>query len=75
MNQKMRYSLKELRARKNKTQREVANDLGISVTTYCAWENDVSTVAISKVVAMARYFGVEVDQISFCPAHENNSCT
>ena len=62
-----KYSLKELRARKNKTQKEVAADLGISTTTYCAWESDVSNVAISKVVALAEYFGVALGQISFSP--------
>lgn len=62
-----KYSLKELRARKNKTQKEVAADLGISTTTYCAWESDVSNVAISKVLALAEYFGVALGQISFSP--------
>lgn len=69
------YSLRELRARKNKTQGQVAGDLGISVATYCAWEKDISNVAISKVQAVADYFGVTIGQISFCLAHENNSCT
>lgn len=61
------YSLRELRARKNKTQRQVASDLGISTTTYCAWEKDISQVAVSKVQAVADYFGVTLAQISFCP--------
>lgn len=69
------YSLRELRARKNKTQRQVAADLGISTTTYSAWENDISNVAVSKVQAVANYFGVALGQISFTPVHENNSCT
>jgi transcriptional regulator with XRE-family HTH domain len=62
-----KYSLKELRARKNKTQREVAEDLGISTATYCAWESDLSNVAIGKVMALAEYYGVAIGQISFCP--------
>lgn len=62
-----KFSLKELRARKNKTQKEVAADLGISTTTYCAWESDISNVSISKVQAVADYFGVPIGQISFCP--------
>lgn len=61
------YSLRELRARKNKTQRQVAADLGISTTTYCAWEKDISQVAVSKVQAVADYFGVALGQISFAP--------
>lgn len=69
------FSLRELRARKKRTQKQVANDLGISVATYCAWENDISNVAVSKVQAVAEYYGVAIGQISFGPAHENNSCT
>ncbi len=60
------FSLRELRARKNKTQSQVAADLGISTTTYCGWEKDISRVAVSKVKAVADYFGVAISQISFC---------
>lgn len=69
------YSLKELRARKNKTQKQVASDLGVSAQTYCAWEKDLSMVAIGKVQALAKYYGVAIGQISFSPQHENNSCS
>lgn len=68
------FSLKELRARKNKTQQQVASDLGISTATYNAWERDISKVAVSKVQAVANYFGVPLGQISFAAKHENNSC-
>ena len=61
------YTLKELRARKNLTQREVAHDLGISPQTYNAWERDVSGVAVSKVQALAEYFGVSLGQIILLP--------
>lgn len=69
------FSLRELRARKNKTQRQVAADLGISIATYCAWENDISNVAVSKVQAVADYYGVPLGQISLASKHEKNSCT
>ena len=69
------FSLRELRARKNKTQQQVASDLGISTATYCAWEKDISGVAVSKVQAVANYFGVPLGQISLALEHENNSCT
>lgn len=68
------FSLRELRARKKKTQQQVALDLGISAATYNAWERDISKVAVSKVQAVADYFGVHLGQISFTPEHENNSC-
>lgn len=61
------YSLKELRARKNLTQSEVASDLGVSTQTYNAWEKDISNVAISKVQALAEYYGVTIDQLAFIP--------
>ena len=70
----MRYSLKELRARKQWTQRETARRLGISEQTYNAWEKDISHVAISKVNALANLFGVRIGQIFFEQKHENNSC-
>lgn len=61
----MRFSLKELRARKDKTQVEVAKDLGIAYQTYNAWEQDISNVGVSKVYAVARYFGVTIDDVKF----------
>lgn len=57
------YSLKELRARKNMTQAEVAEKIGISAQTYNAWEKDVSNVAIGKVRALADFFGVTIGEI------------
>lgn len=59
------FTLKELRARKNLTQKDVAKDLGVSYQTYNSWEKDVSGVAISKVQALADYFGVQLSQIKF----------
>lgn len=57
------FSLKELRARKRETQAQVASSLGISTQTYCAWEKDISRVAVSKVQAIADYFDVRLGQI------------
>ncbi|MBQ8918761.1 MAG: helix-turn-helix transcriptional regulator [Acidaminococcaceae bacterium] len=59
----MQFSLKELRARKNETQQECAEALGISTQTYNAWEQDISNVAISKVVKVAEHFGVTLSEI------------
>ena len=59
----MKFTIRELRARKNVTQRQVAKDLGISYQTYNAWEQDISNVGISKVYALASYFGVTIDEI------------
>ena len=59
----MKHSLKELRARKGETQVETAKSLGISTTTYSAWEQDISNVSISKVMALARHFNVRLSEI------------
>lgn len=57
------YSLKELRARKNMTQAEVAENIGVSTQTYNAWEKDISNVAIGKVKALAEFFEVTIGEI------------
>ena len=62
-NKEMQFTLKELRARKNETQAQTAEALGVSVQTYNAWEKDISNVAVSKVSAVARHFGVALSQI------------
>ena len=63
MSKHMQFSLKELRARKNWTQKQTAEKLGVSVQTYNAWERDVSRVAIGKVYEMAELFDVEIWEI------------
>lgn len=65
------YSLKELRARKNMTQAEVACKLGITTQTYNAWEKNVSNVSIGKVNALAELFGVTIGEI-FLPKNMKN---
>ena len=69
--QEQQFSLKELRARKNMTQEQVARELGVSVQTYNAWEKDISNVAVSKVQAVANYYGVKIGQI-FLPSYMKN---
>lgn len=64
---KTQYTIKELRARKNVTQAEAAKALGISTQTYCAWERDISNVSVSKVIAVADYYGVSLGEI-FLPS-------
>lgn len=58
-----KFSLKELRARHNETQAETASALGISPTSYNYWENNISKIAIGKVMAIAEHFNVTLDEI------------
>lgn len=61
----MQYTLKELRARKNWTQQEAAERLGISAQTYNAWESDFGKVKIRAAANVAKLYGVKIDQIAF----------
>lgn len=63
VSEEIQYSIKELRTRKNETQAQTAEAVGVSVQTYCAWEKDISKVAVSKVIALAKHFGVPLSQI------------
>ena len=61
--QEMTYSIKELRARMGWTQEQTASKVGVSTTTYNAWEKDLSNVGVRKVKALADLFGVTLSQI------------
>lgn len=58
-----RYTLKELRARHDLTQADVAYKLGISPQTYCGWEKDLSKVPIGKVKKLATLLEVSIRDI------------
>lgn len=58
------YSIKILRTMRGETQEETARAVGVTTQTYCAWEKDISRVAISKVKALAEHFGVKLSQIA-----------
>lgn len=57
------FSLKELRARINKTQTEVAKDLNISVQTYNSWENNPGKIKLSNLLKICTYYNVNISQI------------
>lgn len=60
----MQYSIKELRARLNETQTEVAKAVGVSVQTYCAWETgELGSASFDKVLKLSQHFGVSVAEI------------
>ena len=52
--------LKELRKRKNLTQKELADNLGISKRTLRYWEKGEAQIKPNKAQALADYFGVSV---------------
>ncbi len=71
--EEMHYSLKELRAKKNWSQKDVADELNVSVQSYNAWENDFGCVKIKMANKIARLFSVTLDDIFFEDELENYS--
>ena len=69
----MKRSLKELRARKNLTQVDMAERLDISVQTYNFWENNFQKLSIEKATKVATVLDVTLDDIFFKVELENNS--
>ena len=69
---KVIYTLKELRAKKEWSQEDVAKQLGITTATYNSWENNFGKIKISYGNAIANLFGVTL-VIFFTPSLENNS--
>jgi DNA-binding XRE family transcriptional regulator len=61
--EELQFTIKELRARKNETQKQVADSVGVSAQTYNSWEKSISNVSVSKVNALAKHFGVKLTQI------------
>ncbi len=59
----VQYTLKELRARKNETQKQTAIAVGVSTQTYNSWKKNISKVSVSKVNALAKHFGVKITDI------------
>lgn len=57
------YSLRELRARHRWTQAEIAKKLGVSTTTYFAWEQEPGKVKISNMMKICELFGLTLNDI------------
>ena len=63
-NEPLKFTLKELRARKNWTQIEAAREIGIAPQTYCSWENNFGMVRAKYAYKIAKIYGVKLDQIT-----------
>ena len=55
--------LRELRTEKGLRQRDVADDLGISVTCYAGYEQGAHEPDFRTLCKIARYFGVTTDYL------------
>ena len=57
------YKIKELRKSRGLTQEQLANSLNVSFQAVSKWENDIALPDISIIPALARYFGVSMDEL------------
>lgn len=59
----MKNNLKRIRENKGLEQAEVAEGLGISLSTYRSWEQGSRGLNGEKLIMFAKYFGVTTDTI------------
>lgn len=59
----MLNSIEAERARHHLSKEELAKKLNISVKTYYNWINEETDVPSTKLVAMAKMFGTDVDYL------------
>ena len=59
----MKPNMKAIREKSGKTQQEVADDLGVSVSTYRSWEQGKRDINGKKLMMLADYFEVTTDDI------------
>ena len=55
--------LKEIRIYYDKTQKEMADILGVSRSTYSGWENGIDNMPLLKLNDFCNYFNVSMDYI------------
>lgn len=64
-------SLAELRAEHNMSQRDLAQELGVSSATIGMYESGKRTPPLKKAILIAKLFNTQVENISF----SNSNCT
>ena len=55
--------LVEVRISKNLTQKQVANDLGISQNTLCQYEKGIRKVSVEFLIKLALYYNCSFDEL------------
>ena len=56
--------LKELRLEKNMSQTELAKQIGVGKSIISLWEKDECEPTLSKLIALAEFFGVTMDYLA-----------
>lgn len=69
----MQTKLWELRRNKNLLQKDVADALGMSVTTYSQKEQGKIEFKATEMFKASEFFGVPMDQIFLPRSHQNGN--
>lgn len=67
--------LKELRAKRNLTQQQVADHIGCSSVVYSRYENGIRQPSIEVILRLADLFGVTVDALLGRPEERTGTLT
>ena len=63
VNMNLGNKIKELRKSRGITQEQLANSVNVSFQAVSKWENDIALPDITIIPALARYFGVSMDEL------------
>jgi len=64
--EKLRISLEAARVNAGLFQKDVCQQLGISIATLVSWENGKTLPSVDKAQELASLYGVQLDDINFC---------
>lgn len=56
-------NIKELRKERGMTQKELADEIGVSQGAVFFWEKEINEPTAGVLIKMAKFFGVSVDEI------------
>lgn len=62
----MIYSIRQARRLAEKTQLEASKAIGVCEHTYRKLEKNPELVTVKQASELAKFFGLTVDEISFC---------
>lgn len=56
--------LKDLRIDTDKTQEQLAQELGLHTTTYARWEQNPMSLKLPSLLMLAKHYNVSIDYIA-----------
>ena len=59
----MKIKIKEFRFKSNTKQKDLSSAIGVKATTLCNWETGVSEPPLDKLIEIANYFKISVDDL------------